>query len=145
MTCWRFRDFSSWSHTVKSSPTSFASLRQNQNNILLDICMSNHLRSTRSHSKPPSRSSDWSAWSNRLWAKQCQCSSQEIFPEPLETKLKKKYTTVHKCFGFSDIVCCDYSVNLKLATGRESEKHLPIIITIINGGNMPMTKTHPTS
>ena len=34
---------------------------------------------TRSHSKPPSRSSSWCAWSNRSWAKQCQCPSQEIF------------------------------------------------------------------
>ena len=70
----------------------------------------------------PSRSSAWSAWTCGLWANQWQCSSEEIFAQPLETTIVNKYTTLHKSFGLSDIVCCDLwlVINLKLATGMES-------------------------
>ena len=75
-----------------------------------------------SSSNPPSRSSAWSAWTCGLWANQWQCSSEEIFAQPLETTIVNKYTTLHKSFGLSDIVCCDLwlVINLKLATGMES-------------------------
>ena len=78
--------------------------------------------SSPSSSNPPSRSSAWSAWTCGLWANQWQCSSEEIFAQPLETTIVNKYTTVHKSFGLSDIVCCDLwlVINLKLATGMES-------------------------
>ena len=72
--------------------------------------------------QPPSRSSAWSAWTCGLWANQWQCSSEEIFAQPLETTIVNKYTTLHKSFGLSDIVCCDLwlVINLKLAIGMES-------------------------
>ena len=78
--------------------------------------------SSPSSSNPPSRSSAWSAWTCGLWANQWQCSSEEIFAQPLETTIVNKYTTLHKSFGLSDIVCCDLwlVINLKLATGMES-------------------------
>ena len=86
---------------------------QDQNNVLLEWYMPNHLRGTRSGPvrlplpTPPSRSSAWFAWTCGLWANQWQCSSEEIFAQPLETTIVNKYTTLHKSFGLFDIVCCD--------------------------------------
>ena len=124
---WLFKVYNVYLQTffLFESQRSRSRSKQCPSGVIYAQSLERHLvrTSSPSSSNPPSRSSAWSAWTCGLWANQWQCSSEEIFAQPLETTIVNKYTTLHKSFGLSDIVCCDLwlVINLKLATGMESE------------------------
>ena len=84
---------------------------QDQNNVLLERYMPNHLRGTRSGPVrlplPTPPQDQVPGPPGHVDCEQWQCSSEKIFAQPLETTIVNKYTTMHKSFGLSDIVCCD--------------------------------------